>query len=93
MPNVIYLNAPARTLQPDQRDMLQYRFAQALLLKLNPAKSGDIALILDTYDHNDDLECVICWLDSNRDRLSSPFDFGQCYESLCYELNERMGHF
>lgn len=89
MSNVIYLGSTANTLQPPQCGIPQRKLAQALLLKLNHPKKGDIAAILEPYNNDNDLECITHWLTSNQHRLASPFDINQCFEFLCYELNER----
>ena len=85
MPNIIYLTSLARSTQNQKAPRT---LARALILKLNPPQSGDIAAILEPQSNGDDLECVLRWLDSNQNRLPTPFDCDQCFELLCSELND-----
>ena len=92
MTNVIHMAPSINNEHFDNlRGKSQQNFAQALLLKLNPKKSGDIAAILELNNCDNDLDAIVRWLALNQHRFASPLDVCQCYESLCYELNELIG--
>jgi hypothetical protein len=91
MSNVIYLDgfSSHEGSQP-QPDVTQRKFARALLLKLNAPKEGDITAILKPTSTLTDLECLLLWLNENREYPASPLDLDLYYELLCAELNDRL---
>jgi len=90
MSNVIYLRSAPDSQQTKESTISYRKLAKVLLLKLNQDKVGDIATILEPNEDLSDIDSVIHWLKSNQERFDNPLGVSQCYEYLCYELNERI---